>query len=147
MKFHNHFHLIIINTTLKWARNQGISNPGLFQTWKKFRFGQTNYFPRFVTAVWNSGLKPDIFPGLKSRFSTIWNWVWTWKNGRFTNPDLNLGKCQVWTWLLFAILKLVVSNPEKSRFNLERQHLKFTLNRQVTYWLRRGWQQIWPGWL
>ena len=98
---------------LKWTRNQGISNPGLFQTWKKFWFGQTSYFPRFVTAVWNPGLKPDIFPGLKSRFSTIWNWIWTWKKGRFTNPDLNLEKSQVWTWLSFAVLKLVVSNLEK----------------------------------
>ena len=54
--------------SLKWTRNGGISNPGLFQTWKKFRFGQTNYFLRIVTAVWNPGLKPDFFqvwnPGL-----------------------------------------------------------------------------------
>ena len=52
-------------TLLKCTWNRRVSIPGLFPTCKKYRFGQTWYFPSFITAVSNPGFKPKKISGYK----------------------------------------------------------------------------------
>ena len=61
-----------ICTNLKWTRNQEVTILGLFHTWKKVRFDQTSYFPKFKTVNTIPGFKTAITnPGLKTAITKL----------------------------------------------------------------------------